>query len=746
MRTRLFILLLLSTSILIKPVYTAPGSGLPDPECPVESSVLTGTVRDSMNAEPIGFVNILLQELNRSITTDAKGRFVLSDLRCGSFTARTFRIGYKNITFPVTLVHKDTTQLDIVLEQTPLMFQDVLVESQRSSNEELASTPIMLSDKKLHANLGKTIAETVDYEPGVSQQTMGPAPARPVLRGLGGARLLMLEDANTTGDLSATSADHAVAIEPLTTERIEVVRGPKALTYGSNTLGGVINVVRGFIPTTGVKVPTGSFTLNGETVNSGNAVGGDISLPVGPLTVRLDGSTRRAESIQTPAGTLSNTGIHTKNASAGAALIRKWGRVGFAAGDYESSYGIPPDPYGGHPKGVDINLERRHTETLLEWFPHQQRIKSVNIIHTWSRYYHEEIEASGDLGMNFGAINHNLRIETTLGSCGKFENSKIGLKSSYRDYATGGLTFTPAVQEYNHEFYFYQQANLGPFIQNGAVRYNFKSIKPDTLYESRQVGTVRERQFQGVAASVSLQYDYNNWLLGSTVTRTFMPPGVEELFSEGPHLAAYAYEVGNAALNAETGLGTELFIKKNQRDHSLYFAVYQNYIDNYLIPVNTGTKSWRRADLYVYRYLGEAVMMRGTELSGSWLLSRYFSLSGTLSYVWGEISSQHTPIPRTPPLEGRLALNYRKGSFSAGINLRAADAQTRTGEFETTTDGYTVLDLSAQYLIAAAGFMHSISLSVNNATDTSYRKHLNRVKDVMPEPGRNVRLLYKVFY
>ena len=730
----------------IQPLSAQSGSEA-DPDCPVQSAVLMGRVTDKETGTPVGFVNILLEKANRSVTTDANGYFELDRMRCGQFNLRTFRIGYVNLSMPVTLVHNDTTLVNISLSQSTLMMQDVTVEATRDgSDSPLHQPPVLVSDKKLHQNLGKTIAETVDYEPGISQRSMGPAPARPVLRGLGGDRLLLLEDGATTGDLSATSADHAVVIEPMTAERIEVIRGPEALTYGSNALGGVINVVRNMVPGTHTNKMTGSLSLQNETVNNGTSGGGEASVPLGPLTGHLDGSIRQAGDIHTPAGNLLNTNIDTYNGSAGLSLVRKWGLAGVAGGYYNSRYGIPPDPNGGHPSGVDINMERYHSEAKFEYHPHRHWIQTLQLHHTWSRYYHEEIEASGELGMNFGVVTHKLTGEMDLNDHGTLRNGKIGFDAGYRNFATGGLSFTPNAQEYSGAMYYYQETYWGHFLGHATLRYDWQNVTPEENRWSRQVGQIRERSFRGISASASLHYSWNNWIIGNTITRTFRAPGVQELFSEGPHLAAYSYEVGNADLHAETGLGLEAFANYQGESGSMYLAIFQNRIDGYLIPVNTGERSWRRADLFVYRYLGENVIMRGVEWSANHPLLAGLGTSATISYVWAELIDQGTPVPRIPPLEGKLELHYRTGNLSLGTTIRAADRQDRIGEFETPTAGYATMDVQAQYTFSGGPFLHSISFSLLNAGNTEYRKHLNRVKQIMPEPGRNVRLLYKVFF
>ena len=198
---------------------------------------------------------------------------------------------------------------------------------------------------------------------------MGPAPARPVLRGLSGDRLLVLEDGERTGDLSATSSDHAVAIEPMTTERIEVVRGPGTMLYGSNALGGVVNVVRGYVPAEQPQGRNGSFTWQAESVTGGLSAGLAFEQPLGPLAMRFDSSLRNAGDVSTPRGPLANTDIRTGNGSLGVSLVRPWGHLGVSGSLYDSEYGIPPDPEGGHPLGISILLERQHLESRAEFWP-----------------------------------------------------------------------------------------------------------------------------------------------------------------------------------------------------------------------------------------------------------------------------------------------------------------------------------------------------------------------------------------
>lgn len=712
------------------------------------TGAVTGTVIDARTEEVVGHTVVHISELDRWLSTPDDGKFVFPTLPPGTYTLKTFRIGYENIELPVSVTADETTRVTIRLQMTPITTEHIVVTAGAERHRgELQQPAVTLAGKKLRENLGRTIAETIDNEPGVAQRSMGPAPARPVLRGLSGDRLLILEDGSRTGDLSATSADHAVAIEPLAAEQIEVVRGPAALMYGANTLGGVVNIVRGYVPASLPDHIHGASSLQAESVNSGIAGGLSLTLPLAPIALRFDGSYRSAQDISTPAGDLANTTIETGNGSIGLSYIKNWGHFGASGSYYNSSYGIPPDPLGGHPGGVNINLERRHLEARLRIKPQRGWLEAIEVDHTYSRYFHEEIESNGSLGIEFGVVTHNFSTQMRMRDLGWLRNGVIGIWGEYRDHASGGLSFTPRAFEYGAAAFAYQEAHWGPVLANATLRIDLRQVDPEQARRSATVGDIRTRSFTGISGGLSARYRFGNGLaIGATGLRTFRAPGVEELFSEGPHLASYSYEVGNAGLPAEKGVGLELFVDYKRRGSAFRLAFFRNAFDNFTYPNNTGERSRRRYDLLVYQYVGQQALMQGAEVSWQQRLGGRWHAEGTLSYVRGELTELNRPIPRMPPLSGKFGLKYASDRFAAGAALRLAAAQRRLGDFEQETAGYAVADLSAEYLLSTGSYVHTLALSVENLLDSEYRVHLNRVKAIMPEPGRNVKLLYKVYF
>jgi iron complex outermembrane receptor protein len=717
-----------------------------------QSGALAGRMLDAESNDPIGWVTVLVEDTERGQITDEQGRFFFADLPVGQHIIETLHISYHNTRFAVEIKAGDTTHVDLRIGHQELQLEGVHIEGQRADSPAPLDEPdVVFSGNKLRQNLSQTIAETIDYEPGIAQRTMGPAPARPVLRGLSGDRLLILEDGERTGDLSATSSDHAVAVDPMTTQRIEIVRGPETMLYGSNALGGVINVQRGYVPVERPNASGGTVSWQGESVNSGLSLGFERVHSLGrSLALRADGSWRTAGDVSTPRGTLTNTGIQTGNAALGLSTVRAGGYAGAALGAYRSDYGIPPDPNGGHPDGVTIEMERQHAEFRAQWRGDMLiGAQTLDVHHTFSRYGHAEYEDNRALGMEFGVLTHNGGAQMRWTPSGAQQRTALGFWYEYRDYAAAGLNFTPDAKEYAGALFSFSGWRSGPWQIHGALRADVRRVQPNEARYSRQVGSIETRDFSGLSGGFSLQYQLHTQIAtGVTLMRTFRAPGIEELFSEGPHLASYAYEVGNSSLDSERAWGTEIFVEFRRGIDHLNIALFRNQIDGYIFPQNTGQRSWRRADLFLYQTAGLDAIMHGVETSFAWHMTARWKTAGTLSYVRGTLTElADEAMPRLPPLQGRVGLTYEpREALEWTGSLRWAAAQRRTGPFENPTDGYAVLDLSGQYNVYWRGHLHAFSLSLHNATDAVYRKHLNRIKELFPEPGRSARLLHKVFF
>ncbi|MCB2200199.1 TonB-dependent receptor [bacterium] len=740
------LLLLLGFLVSAAPTMGAAAAG-------TSPATLVGTVHEEDADQPLGFVDLILVELNHAVSSHADGHFHFLRVPPGEYTLRVTRIGYRELFRKVNLFPGDTLRLDLTLHHSAVELQDVEVKGLREQEESVRHEPVTdMAGGKLQRNLGTTIAETVGDEPGIAQRTMGPAPARPVLRGLSGDRLLILEDGQRTGDLSGSSSDHAVAIEPMTANRIEVMRGPETLLYGPGVLGGVVDVKREGIVRNEPHRTHGSALIEVGSVNRGAGSGVELVVPLTSLTgipfaFRTDGSFRSADDMTTPSGTLGNTSLHTSNGSVSLSYLPSWGMIGVGGAAYDSEYGIPGGFVGAHPNGVDIDMSRRRLDVATVAYVDWLRIKRVELDYSFSRYQHAEYESSGSLGMEFGVLTDHADLKLHLGKHAFFQSGVFGLSGEWRNYATGGLSFTPDTRETSLGAYLYQQREFDTFHLDMALRMDRRLILPDEQRTSIFVGDIRDRSFAGFSGAIRAETHFTRTLSGGvSLLKSFRSPTVEELFSEGPHLAAYSYEVGDADLGSEHGYGGEVYVRRTAGFIRGRAALFINQFDGYIFPRNTGAFSPRRADLYEYRYTGLDARMTGAEGRVEFDASTHLTLTLSASYVRGLLLDGGDNLPMIPPLNGSFGIDWHCCIWSVGADLLGAFEQDQLGDFEQPTAGYARLDLHAQYQKTWAGLLHSVVVKVENATDAEYRQHLSRVKSVMPEPGRNAKLVYRVYF
>ncbi len=705
---------------------------------------LVGRVVDADTHEPIGFAQVLLVEAERSAGADEKGVFRIISVPEGKYAIKSYRIGYDALEQTVSVTASDTARITLHMQAAPLLSGSVLVTAEHDDAGRSAAS-LSLGGRDLRRHLGTTIAESLEDQPGVAMRSMGPAPARPVLRGLGGERLLVLQDGGRTGDLSATSSDHAVVIDPMTADRIDVVRGPAALQFGANALGGVVNVVRGTIPYEQLRTPVFSVGVQGQSVSSGLATGVSAEVPLGNYAVRADGSYRNASDVHTPEGVLGNTALQTFSGAIGATRFSGHNHMGAAFTAYASNYGIPGGFVGAHPGGVDIEIHKLQAEVRGGLHPHQRWVERLEVRGLATNYFHQEFEKSGRVGVEFGVLSAEGSLTAFTNKIGPFSGGAAGVWVSGRRTDSGGYSFTPATTERTAAAFTYLQTAAGPATLQIGGRAEGRIVTPDEE-EVARIGHIRRRTFGGIALSASATLPLGSaWATGGSLMRSIRMPGIEELFSEGPHLAAYSFEVGNPDLKVEKGVGGEVFLRHTGERARGTLTLFASRIARYIYPMNTGRLNFSVL-LPEYQFTGADVLMAGAEVSASAALGRAWRVLGSGSYVRGSLAGGSAPLPMMPPGAGRLELQRDVGVLTLGIAARSALRQDRLAEFETPTDGYLVWDASAQFHRTAGDFLHTVDFSIENLTDAVYRDHLSRVRVIMPEPGINVRLLYRVHF
>lgn len=711
----------------------------------LRSSTVRGTVVDSETGAPVAGAQVRLVELERRVETHASGRFTFADVPAGTYTLAVRRIGYDGAAQSVTVSTESIVEITVSLTTAAIELPGIMVTGGlRAQESEYALQPsVALDGRDLDRNLGATLAETVAHETGIAAVSMGPATARPIIRGLGGDRVLLLEDGARTGDMSYSAPDHAVSVDPFSAERIEVVRGPAALLYGSNALSGVVNIRRDEIPTTVPDGVHGRVGLQAQSASRSATAGGHLIAPLGGLAVRLEGTVRDADDLRTPDGLLENTQLRTYTAAAGVGLVRDWGHGGLSYRHYNSSYGIPGGFVGGHAAGVTVAMRRNAFRGELHRRGGGGLLSDLELSGGFVHYAHEEIERGGVLGTAFRLVTADGNVIARHDGWGPFSSGGVGVRVQYQDYAFGASLATPDTRELTAAAFFLEQIETGRLRVQFGGRYDWTRIEPLDTTTRVDIGDVRARTFGVFSGSVGALVDMGGGVgVGVNLGRAFRTPDVNDLYSQGPHLAAYREEVGNPDLKMEAGVGLDAFVRVTRPGLRGELAAFRNRISNFIYPRETGDTSQRA--LPIAQYVGRDAELVGLEGRLDVSPLRHLAVTLTGSYVRGTLTETDQPLPLIPPLKGQIELRYERPSYFVGVGTRLAARQDRVGEFETPTPGYAVVHATAGYTWPWLGRLHAVTLRLDNLGDAVYREHLSRVKSIMPEAGRNLSALYRV--
>ena len=736
-------------------------SGGGGPSAAAQSGTIVGVVTDAANGRPLAGVQVRLSELGRGELSHADGSFHFERLAPATYTLSAQRVGYAPAHRRVRVAAGDTARVELALAPSAITLEAVVVTGtgrERASGETYRPTSVM-GGAELRRELGSSVAATLEREPGISQRYNGPAAAQPVIRGLSGDRVLVLEDGERTGDIASTSSDHAVTIDPVTAERIEVVRGPAALLYGSSALGGVVNVVREEVPRSLPERLAGTVSAHLESVNDGLTGAASAIAPVGSFAVRSEVSGRMAGDTRTPLGRLPSTEMEQQGGGAGASWIHHRGFAGVAVRHLGMEYGVPGEFNGqvipgAHEGGASISLHRTAFRAQAEQLLRIGPVRAVELDAGYVRFRQEEREPEGAVGSRFGQITGtgSLVVRHQHDAGGLLTEGAVGIRGSARDFrAAGGSTGTVPAREHSLAAFIFEELSLGRLGLQAGARYDWTRVVPEET-GSTPIGEVRTREFGAFSGSVGALYELREgWSVGGSVARAFRTPTIEELFSNGPHLADFSYNVGNPDLASEHGLGMDVFVRGALARLRMEVSAFRNAIDNYVYYAPTGRLDPRFGRFPVYQAQGDDAVLTGGEARVQWEGVRYLVVDGSASYVRGTRRGDGEPLPAIPPLQGRVGLRYDRPAYFAGVEWEGAARQDRVaddgaGGRETPTPGYSLWGMHAGVRWTLRGRLHTLTLNVRNLIDAEWRQHLSRIKDIAPQPGRNVQLLYRLSF
>jgi iron complex outermembrane recepter protein len=712
---------------------------------------VVGTVRGEDGA-PLAQARVAVAAAGAAALTDGAGRFVLRGLPAGRHRLEVTRLGHapggREVEVPAD---GGRVAVEVVLAAAPLSIPGVQVTGTPTAREALFATQAttQLRGRALERSLSGTVAQTLAEQPGIGVRYNGPAAALPVVRGLTGDRILVLQDGQRAADLSGSADDHGLTIDPLAAQRIEVVRGPAALMYGNNALGGVVNVITGE-PATHVPMRAewmGAVQTESAMPGASGMLRGILPLAErwvlsvrggarGTGEVRIGGDPRLGDR-------LANTDQWSRELVLGLGHAGERGSGGVSVRGYGFGYGLPMPPGEDHP----VRLEGRiaalsgHGELALgsPVFP------SLRASGSAQDYRHDELEG-GEVEMAFGLRTGTAELLLRQARLGPFREGAWGVSTLLRRYAaTGEEQLTAPADSRALGFFGFQEAPLpgGASLQLGGRldRYGIAS------HDDEHFGPGVERAFTALSGSVGLNLPLAEGVSASaSLARSFRAPTVEELFSDGPHAGTASYEIGDPALRPEYAAGLDAVLRVQRARWNGELAAYRNRVRDFVHFAARGDTLVAGTPWPVLAYEQSDARLTGAEGFLEWLLGDHL-----VAAVRGDrvvaARADGTPLPFIPASRLGGSLRWEGGVWSLGGSARHTFAQERTGlEGELPTDAHTLLGADAGVRLRRAGATHSLTLRAENLGDRLYRDAASRVKEFAPNPGRNLALLYRVIF
>jgi len=720
-----------------------------------EGDTLSGRIADP-DGRPVTGAVVVMGELHRVALTGADGAFRFARIPSGRYTVTVRGPGFAPLARQVTVA--GPTTLDLVVERAAFAVEPVTVTATRAPLPSLASplSTAAVSEDALRRAQSVSLAHSLAELPGINALSTGQQIGKPVIRGLAGARVLVLEDGSRLEDYSWSDED-GPSVDARLAQRVEVIRGPASVLYGSDALGGVVNVIPEELPDAngGPRTLRSGFEASGATNNAELEAAARLEGASGGWGWRVFGIGRFAGSLQTPAGELDNTGF---GALSGEAAVGTRGARGSTTlrytrygGEFKllEAEGPATGEEGGPERKLsddrvqlagDYVLGGLRLETKAQW----QRHSLIEVADTGTGAGGEPLEGTAfDLLLNTTTLDvmaHH--------AAGPRIRGTVGLSGIYQVNDTRGpLPLVPDARVRSAAAFVFEEASFGGgrwgLLAGGRV--DLRRLIADsnaTLGLSPQT-----REYTAVSGNAGVVYrPAPSLALTANIGRAWRAPTLFELFSNGPHLGEARYEIGRTDLRSETGTNLDVGVRWQSVRLRVELAAYRNAIGRfiYIAPTDSFVHITPSDSLRVYRYDQADALLTGGEAAVQVELGARLALHARVDGVRGTNRAAREPLPFVPPARAALGAELHGGGFRwadrayVGAEVETTTRQTRLNPLDVPTAGYTLLNFSAGMTRPLLGRAARIDLSVRNAANVSYRSFLSRYKEFALDPGRNV--------
>lgn len=656
----------------------------------------------------------------------------------------------------------------------PQNLDTVVITGNPLGSQKIAAPVSVLSGDALVLRRGSSLGETLDGLPGVSSSYFGPNANRPVIRGLDGDRVRILSNAGGSVDASALSYDHAVPIDPLIVDRVEVLRGPGALLHGGSAVGGVVNAIDNRIPRAPLSGSSGvaEVRLGGaawerggaavlETGHSAFALHADVfgrdtsDLRVPRFTPVENGqplersSHVRNSASQSSGGSIGGSWFTGGSDGPGLAAAKWTSRVGLSVDTFENDYGVTAEP------DVLIKMQRDHIGFASEVRGLEGVLRAVRINANAADYQHKEIEGDGAVGTVFKSQGYDVRAE--------FEHAPIGpvkgvfgfQQEQFNFSALGEEAFVPDTHTRKSALFALEETQWTGGTLSAGVRLEWAQVNSDGDAGSGEskFGEPTDRNFSLRSLSLSNVYPLaSDWSLSVALSSTERAPTFYELYANGVHAATGTYEQGDPSLSKERGGNMDLAIEwKNATDRvraGFFVTRFSRFIsldatgeqvDDSGDPVPDGSPD----SVPLYRFDEVKARMKGVEIEArKRLLERVATLDATVVFDWLRATNRTTgePLPRIAPWRLSLGLDAEHGPWAARLETIYSARQARVPDTDQPTDGYTIVNasVSQRFSLGPTDALWFVKVT-NLGNELAYSaSSIQTIRGLSPVPGRAV--------
>ncbi|KAF0250319.1 MAG: iron complex outermembrane recepter protein [bacterium] len=729
-----------------------------------QNGTIQGTVILQESNNPLHDVVVILGQLKRSTQTKDDGTYVFENIPPGNYTVIAHLDRFPDTSANITVKLGETSTLDLALSL--VQEEQVTISGNGSEQSAFESIPTVdaLNSTELAQKSQASLGEVLDNQPGVAKRSFGVGNSRPVIRGFDGDRVLVLNDGARSGSLASQSGDHGETVDVLAVDRIEVVKGPATLLYGGNAIGGVVNAISGHHDVHGSAHPgvRGYATGLGGSNNGQGGGSAGLEYGFGNFLIFGNGGSQRSGDYETPIGSIKNSKARVSDGSGGFGFYGTKTFFSFSYGYENGRYGNPfaarfeaEEEKGFNPNSflaqqafpfprkvlvgdeaeptIDIAF-RRHNGRFNLGFRNLETgfIDSLQFSLNYSDYRHKELEN------NFPNTIFDNREVVYRGvfeqrNRGIFSGS-FGLSGYHRNYdVVGAEALSPPVDVNNFAAFGLENLRTDHFQLQFGGRVDRIAYNPIGL---------PKRDFTGFSTAIGVRIPIKSTAaFVANYTSSYRAPALEELFNNGPHVGNLAFEIGDVNLKRERNDGVEFSLRyagKKLRGEVNYF--YYN-IRNFVFLAPTGNI---QDGLIEAQYLQANSRYTGTEAGVEYQVLPNLSINMGLDAVDAEIKATNSPLPRIPPLRGRIGLEARYKGFTLKPEVIMARAQNQIFSTETRTAGYTTVNLLGSYTLVQKHSVQIFSVNAFNLGDRLYRNHLSFIKDLAPEIGRGVKFSYTI--